>query len=201
MKWTGLLAIEVSLCCVFALPSFAQKTPPAGKPATGSEEKKEGDGNSYKDKEFNFEWQLPTTIKYWHLEVPERKGNALVVEVYHGIGEKKDFIDIKFIALSAKSTNKSDKELFESYMKDVEDSFAEISKNDVNEKDKFKGQSAFSVKFNGRNKDERKQPWDRNLFLFKKSGSYFAVIIQAEAGLLDKYKAEIDDVFKGLKIK
>jgi hypothetical protein len=199
---TKVFALAAATSLALALPSLAQKTPPAGKPAPGAgEQPKEGDSNVYKDKEFNFEWTIPPTLKHWKLEVPERKGNARVVLATHAIGDKKELILLKLQAIDAAAVKRSQKELFEQLKADVEDTYAQISKNDVNEKDKFKGESAISAKYNGRNKDERKEIWDRNLWVFKKGGTFYVVLAEAEAGLLDKFKTEIDEVWKGLKIK
>jgi hypothetical protein len=179
----------------------------AQKPASGDSAKqandKSADDKVYKDKEFNFEWAIPESLrgKFWYLEVPERKGLARIVRMHHAITGKSDRVILSLFAQEVKSAKRDTKELFESFKLDIENSFSEIVKNEVNDKDRFKGLPAISAKFNGRSKNQRNEIWDRHLFVTKKGGTYFVMRIEADSGMMEKYKSEIDEVIKSLKLK
>ncbi len=193
----------LTLVLVLASPLFLPPMVRAQKPSgTGDDAtKKPAEETVYKDKEFHFEWSVPPTLKYWHLDVPERKGNDRVVRMTHAIGGKKDRIIVTVQAVETTVMRRTLKELFEKVKFEVEGRFSEIVKNDSNEKDRFRGLPAISLKINGRTNDERKEIWDREAYLLEKSGTFYIIQIEAESGMIEKYKAELDEVKKSLKIR
>ena len=204
------LVLAIGVSCVFAAPAWAQKPSPGGSmkkdndpQSQGQEKKGEEEQFVYTDKEFNFTWTVPEALrkKYWHLEVPERKSNNRVVKLIHAIGAKKDLVFLVLEAIDSKLSNKSDKDWFEKIKFNLEDSFSEVAKNETKEKDKFQSFQSISVKMNGRDKNDKTEIWDRQAHVFKKGGTIFIFTLQGESGMLEKYKAEIDEVIKSLKIK